>query len=445
MESLLLGLGLSSKDEQSLTESTSLQSQSQPSPSTDSFQITALLDQDQNTPSVAVNSSVVDALLNENASMSSECFETLGHYWHQVSQRLHQYSMGEPVSPQEPEVVLVILTIKDICAELPLFYMPWFLERLRYQHTAETCDRPSWWACVNAVLALSISRRIANGSFREMSVFVWAFFKNAYAVFPDIVRQADDLLASQALLTMAVLMKTSADYRTTALLLSNACRIIHTLGLHIRIPGKSYSVIEKETRNRVFWIAFVLETEISICGIPSTLDRDSTDIDLPTECSPDSCGLVALEEEHRSASIFRLRAELAKIQSRVQKKLYSMKSLKRTGSQLVGSIQELQGELHDWISRVHSEVRPDFDHTLTSSMQEMPIVNLHLMYFNCVSMIHWTAMRGSSWKATTDNAYSVSQYKAAARSIITLLNCIFDLQFSCLWSVLLDSLFLLPT
>lgn len=387
MESLLVDSGLPRKDQQSLIEPTSLQSQSQPSPSTDSFQITPLLDQDQSNPSVAVNSSVVDALLNKNATMSSECFETLGQYWHQVSQRLHQYSMGEPVSPQESEAILVILTIKDICAELPLFYMPWFLERLRCQHTAETCDRPSWWACLNAVVALSISRRIANGSFREMSMIVWAFFKNAYAVFPDIVRQADDLLATQALLTMAMLMKTSADYRTTARLLSNVCSIIHTIGLHTRIRRNIHSVTEEVTHSRVLWIAFILQTEMSICGIPSPLDGESIDIDLPTESSPDSCGLVALEEEHRSANIFRLRAELANIQSRVQKKLYSMKSLKRTGSQLVGSIQDLQGELHDWRSRVHFEVRPEFDHTLTSSMRDVPIVNLHLLYFNCVSMI----------------------------------------------------------
>jgi hypothetical protein len=85
-------------------------------------------------------------------------------------------------------------------------------------------------------------------------------------------------------------------------------------------------------------------------------------------------------------------------------------------------IQELQCELDNWRSRVPLEVRPEFDRTLESSMRDTPLVNLHFMYFHCVSVIHWTALRLiSSWKAAMDTAHSVSQYRAAAKSTISLL------------------------
>ncbi|KAH8691251.1 fungal-specific transcription factor domain-containing protein [Talaromyces proteolyticus] len=422
LESLLQRSGVASPDEGTqrlLRSASAVKSHKAP-----------LLSHDKNAPTISSEA------LSGNASMGPVEFETLGDYWHQVARRLDQYKMGAPVSPQETEAVLLKLTIEDVCAELPLFDIPWFFERLRSQYSAETCRCPSWWACLNALTALAISRRSTNRSLGELSGFVWAFFKNAYAVLPDILNQADDLLAVQSLLAMAIHMRTSGNSRTTALLLSNACRIIHTVGLHTRSRGNGKPFLERETRNRVFWIGFILETEISItCGIPSILEKDNMDIELPTEWPPDSCGLVALGGEQRSINVFRLRVELANVQSRVQEKLYSVKTLKRTGSQLLETIQELQRELLDWRLRVPLEVRPEFDRPLMSFMRDTPLLGLHFMYFNCVSMIYWTAMRGSSGKVAMENRDFASQYAAAARATILLLNCIPGSQISGLWQI----------
>ena len=424
-----------SQDKQSqVLVSTSLPSQSLPSAPTAPSQVVTLLGHKQDASAVTSNFSVFEALLGGNASMPSNIFETVGHYWHQVAERLRTYTLGVPVSLQESETVLLILSIEDVCAELPLFYIPSFLERLRRQHTAERYDHPSWWACINALIALAIWRRMANRSFCKMSVIVWAFFKNAYASFPNVVQHAKDLLAVQALLVMAMFMTTSADIRTTSLLLSTACRAIQTIGLHIMSHQNNLSFLEKDTRNRVFWVAFILETETSISyGTPSMLTEDDLDIDLPAERSPDGCGLITLKGEQRHINIFRLRAELALIQSRVQKKLYSAKSLKQSGSQLLQMIRELQCELENWRSRVPLEVRPEFDRTLESSMRDTPVVNLHFMYFHCISMIHWTALRRSSWNAAMKTTHSVSQYGAAAKATISLLNCLPNPQILGLW------------
>ena len=414
-------------------EPASIQSQNLPSVSAALSEIATLPALGKDAPAAIVDFSVVEALVG-NASMPSKVFEDLGRYWHQVSQRLHTYKQGDPIALQGPETILIMLTMEDICAELPLFHIPSFLERLRRQPTAEACDHPSWLACINALMALVIWRRMANRSFSKMTMFVWAFFKNAYASFPGIVQQADDLLAVQALLVMAMFMNTSADFRTTSLLLSTACRAMQTIGPQTSSRGNnSMSSLENDTCNRVLWTAFILETETSISyGIPSLLAEEDLDIDLPAEMSLDGCGLVALGEQ-RHINIFRLRAELAVIQSRIQKKLYRGKSLKQTGIQLLQIVHELQCELDDWTSKIPSAVRPKFGRTLESSMRDTPLMNLHFMYFHCVSMLHWTALRHSSWQAALDSTHSISQCRAAAKATICLLNCLPNPQILGLW------------
>jgi hypothetical protein len=428
-------LPLTFQDEKDrLVESKSLQSQSLLLDSSTPPQVSTPLGLEPNAPAGIVDSADVEARPGETALIGSNLFQGLGHYWHQVAQRLRSYTLGDPVSLQEPEVALIIMTIGDISAELPLFHIPSFTERIRRQHTVETCNDPSWLACIHALMALIVWRRMANRSFSKMSVFVWSFFRKAYASLPGILQQGNDLAATQALLVMEMFMSTSADFRTTSLLSSAVCRAIQTTCRWTGSAENMISSAEKDTRNRVFWIAFILETETSISyGIPSMLTEDDLDIDLPAETSQDGCGLVALEGEQRHINTFRMRAELAIIQSRVQAKLYGAKSLKQTGSHLLKVISELHCQLDGWRLRIPSEVRPEFGGTLKSSMRDTSLVNLHFMYFNCVSMIHWTALRQCSWQADRDTTRSIAQCRATARSTISLLIYLPSPQILALW------------
>ena len=385
------------------------------------------------------HSSIIDRLLDMDGSGRDNCFETFDLFWQLATQSLSGYTSGHPVSPKAAEAALLILSMKDVCAEFPLFNIPAFFRRLRTQHTAETCNSPSWWASLNSLVALTAARRISRTSFHKVSVIAWAFFNNAYAILPSILQEPVDFQTAQSLLTMAMFTRSSADVRTTMILLSNACRIIQITCLPTRCGTKSEDLATRETIKRVFWVAFILEAEIcSTCGIPLLLAKDHAEFDLPSESSRNGHEIVAPEGDQTSVSIFRHRAELAIIQSRVHKKLYSTKSLTLGASKLLLK-SRLQCELNEWLSKVPSIIRPKPDNVLTQSMEDMTALRLHFVYFNCASMVYWTAHRAGPDQVAVE---SMRQCNAAARSTISLLNCVTDFSTSELWQASRDCLFL---
>lgn len=374
----------------------------------------------------------MDGLVHDN------CFKTFELFWQLVTQSLSSYTSGHPASPKAVEAALLILSIKDVCAEFPLFNIPAFLRRLRSQHTAETCDSLSWWASINSLVALTVARRISSTSFHKVSVVAWAFFDNAYAIFSSILQQPADILTAQSLLAMVMFTRSSADLRTTMILLSNACRIIQITCLPTGHRTKMEDLDTREAANRVFWVAFILEAEIySSCGIPLLLAKDHTEFDVPSESSLNGHEIVAREGEQASVSIFRHRAELAIIQSRVHKKLYSTKSLTPEGSRLLLK-SKLQCELNEWLSKVPSVIRPGLDNIITQPIEDLTVLRLHFVYFNCASMVYWTAYRASPNQVVVESAHSVRQCNAAARGTISLLNCATNSPTSELWQVSRD-------
>jgi hypothetical protein len=46
---------------------------------------------------------------------------------------------------------------------------------------------------VNAAIALSMYAKIINSCFQQLSPSAWAYFKNAYATFPELILYGNDL------------------------------------------------------------------------------------------------------------------------------------------------------------------------------------------------------------------------------------------------------------
>ncbi len=332
--------------------------------------------------------------------------------------------------PKESETWLVQQVAEDIFGEFPLLHMPSLLESLRQERQPSTGRRersPAWDCCFNAVIAIAVPIKTLNSSFVEVGEFAWAFFKNAYALFPELILHGDNLLAVQAILVMAMFARGSADTRLALLLLSTAIRISHTIGLHKRRPSVgscSQDATEAETRSRVFWTAYILDVEMSVnCGLPSIQpDEEDVELDLPFT------GPLDVRESTTGTDVFRARAELAIVQSMVKKRLYSAKALRRTGSQLAEAM-ELETVLLDWRSGIPVQSQPDYDSQIANSVAaDASLMVLHLVYYNCLSIVHWAAIRGGAWEITAGVATaqpellsSVAKCRAAARSTIHLL------------------------
>ena len=170
----------------------------------------------------------------------------------------------------------------------------------------EACSSASRWACVNAAIALSVYIKIANGAFEKLSPFAWAYFKNAYAAFPELMLHGNDAETVKALVLMALFGRSSADARTTSLLLSTALRLSQTLDSSLfRVRhGENRNAAESQNARLTFWAAFVLDAELSLCcGLGSGLGAGDIDIDLPNEEYPHG------GDDTARASIFRRRVD----------------------------------------------------------------------------------------------------------------------------------------
>ncbi|KAK3326679.1 hypothetical protein B0H66DRAFT_167527 [Apodospora peruviana] len=314
--------------------------------------------------------------------------------------------VASPVVPGYAELLLVEHSLQEICKEFPLFDTLEFLGRVRNQGAVtsiQACGGASRWACLNSAIALSVHVKTANGAFEELAPFAWAYFKNAYAVFPELMLQGNDSETVKALVFMALFARNSADARTTSLLLSTALRLSQTL------DSSLFNVVESENARLTLWAAFILDAELSLCcGLASGPGAGDIDIDLPNEEYPHHG-----DDDEACASIFRRRAELALIHSAVRTRLYSRDAFNMPESELLSTIVTLNQALEDWRQTLPPEAQPGH----VGAILEPHCIILHLAFHNLTSMVHWAAQRHSAWG---DVATTRSGLEGQALSLINL-------------------------
>ena len=353
--------------------------------------------------------------------------------------------VASPVRPGNAELSLLEHSLEEICKEFPLFDTRKFLGRLRNQGAAsmEACGSASLWACVNAAIALSVHVKTANGAFEQLSPSAWAYFKNAYATFPELMLHGNDSETVKALVLMALFGRNSADARTTSLLLSTALRLSQTLDssffeFH---HGENRNAVESENARLALWAAFILDAELSLCcGLGSGLDVGDIEIEFSNEEHPHD------GDDEAGARIFRRRIELALIHSAVRTRLYSRDAFNMPESELLSTIATLNRALEDWKQKLPPQAQPGH----VEVTLEPHCVILHLAFHNLTSMIHWAARRHSAWDAPTRRRLeeqsllpihlSKLKVRAAAQHTIRLLRQSPFEQFAHFWYVNLPTL-----
>lgn len=325
---------------------------------------------------------------------------------------------GQHIPVRQAEIFLIENTIQEICDDLPIFDVHSFKQWARDPQTLKQRDRPSQWACLNAVVGLSMLMKTLNRSYRKIAQFPWAYLKNAYSLLPEVMVQCGDIWGVQAVLIMAMFMlRASGDLRTAATFLSIAVRMMQTSGLHLADQGR-----HDETRARVVWSAYILDAEISLsCGLPPLLRDDDIDLRLPHQPLPDT------SSESLSETVFPLRVQLATIQAHIRQQLYSAKAFRLSDGELTRVVAELALALDVWRSGIPVDIRPGEGHQLSDSVQATSVIMQHLVFYNCISMVHWAVHRQLTWGAESatpshpEISASRRRVESAARAVVHLL------------------------
>ncbi|KAH7024772.1 fungal-specific transcription factor domain-containing protein [Microdochium trichocladiopsis] len=308
-------------------------------------------------------------------------------------------------------------------------------------------ENPARFAIVNALLATTIRWRTTNESFDQLSVSSWCYFKNAYAIFPELIIRGNDLSACEALLAMAMFSLGTADSRTTAHLASAAARTLQILGLNKRETYAAHDPAEQERRRRVFWAAHILNTDMMVrFGLPTPFQHTEL-IEYPTNTY-----IVIGDQTKQPFNYVTSMARLSQIQSRIYGRLsqHSLHIHPSIDHQAIAIA--CNHELEEWKSSLPREWQPDLIALPTTKELEAPTALLHLVYFSALIKTNMTLARlksasgsrawppmCSAWMSS-DSSQAIEQSYAkctsAARATIDLLRRMPSQPYMQIWAIL---------
>jgi hypothetical protein len=332
-----------------------------------------------------------------------------------------------PLPPKEEAISMLESFFEAFNPLFPLFHQPTFMHLVERQYTGHSHDGSGWWASLNVALALAyILRKMSNSQHNDDEQKAWSFMKNALGVLSELTVRNTDLQSVQALLGMAHFMQTTSNPQLSLSLSSAAIRVSHSIGLHRENLLLNLSPVESEVRKRVFWVGYILDQDTSLrSGRPAAQDDSDMDMSLPDENPSDGVGDISLSSGTGKCNIFRFYCELALIQSKVHKMLYSVKASAYTSEETRDITAVLNCEMEKWKDRLPQEFRPGHVIKTTKNLLLWHVVMLHFLYHNCVMMANRSrdSLRSTVEPDTTNPRVSSSMVSRinAARSTISLL------------------------
>ncbi|KAK5550753.1 hypothetical protein LTR46_011243 [Exophiala xenobiotica] len=239
-----------------------------------------------------------------------------------------------PFPSREVAVYLVDCYFKTFNAVYPLFSRDTFWELLERQYSE---SHPPQSSSVSALsIVLSICCALATDTVRvnirtvDPSVTAnlvdlsWKYFQSASSIITSLLFAQHDLLMVQTLIGMMFIMQSQIHPEGAFLLIGVAARICTSIGLHRHLQGFELSESDSYQRQRVFWILYVLDKDMSIrIGRPSASDDDDAEIDIVSQQSQGEVSVPVTTGERGRFYPFQSLCSVALVQSRIFRELYA--------------------------------------------------------------------------------------------------------------------------
>ncbi|KAK2678737.1 hypothetical protein RAB80_003918 [Fusarium oxysporum f. sp. vasinfectum] len=276
-----------------------------------------------------------------------------------------------PLPPKQHILHFISSALEDMYEVQSLFSTDDVLKLVNDQYSAGSSNchaNPTRWATLNALIATGIHWKADNKAIEELFPISWAYFKNAFAIFPEIVMNSDGIDSCQAMIAMAFLMRGTADARAFTVLLSAAAHAIHCIGLNLEDLYGSSDLIDIERRRRSFWTIYVLRCNASL-NFDLPAPSDEVIVELPSQ------GLAM--DTSSSTHLLRHMSTLALIQSRISRCFCPGSSLSKSIDKMTQALAELDNDLESWRTGLPTEVQP----TALAQVDNLGIIQLHFAYY----------------------------------------------------------------
>ncbi|GKZ77444.1 hypothetical protein AnigIFM56816_010743 [Aspergillus niger] len=252
----------------------------------------------------------------------------------------------EPLPCKDTTVQLAREYFATFNHAIPLFEEASFMRSVDRQYSWNPDDSASWWISLNIALAISYRERAhASSSASDNWKKSLGHVKNALNAVVDVFLRNTDIAAVQGLLGLALYFQGTPNPQGLFMFAAAAMRLAQSIGLHRE--NASGASPEAEQRRRVYWIAFILDSDISIrVGRPPVQDIEDYDTHLPTENPPDGRGVLTIDGTR--INYFRLLAQLAQIQRLVIRQLYTVTVRQKSSDDVNERIKSCEDALLSW-------------------------------------------------------------------------------------------------
>ncbi|KAH6949360.1 hypothetical protein BKA56DRAFT_463753, partial [Ilyonectria sp. MPI-CAGE-AT-0026] len=245
----------------------------------------------------------------------------------------------------------------------------------------------------------------------------------------------------------------SGQLQSAAALHAIACRIVFSLGGHLRDPirafGSSATRGDRKARQlrMIFWLCYIFDKDIALrSGQPPLISDDFCDLTFPYKykdhysSQPALAEGVSLEFNHCEEPDLCLPGDLSlsRLKERTSRLLYSVQAQRKTDAEILRNIRELDDDLENWRLSIPPNFRPalSIPNGTQILLQDMKLhwsiryVILHLEYYHLMSTIHRAGERYSilATKIGSDDSNqnlgiqsSIALSLEASRSTVTFL------------------------
>ena len=210
-----------------------------------------------------------------------------------------------------------------------------------------------------------------------------------------------DLLGLQVLLGLLILHQGLPlhGFSVPRALIARVIKLTHRLALHRSSANALFDAETAAQRSRIFWIAYVLDREISMRTQDPPLQHDS-DHDVAVPPSTPGRGLVRLTTatgREVSFDFFLARIRLARIQGAVYERLYSVRATKQPADAYRRSTRETLALLSDWQATIPPELQPSQLAGVCPQPAARQLVTLHFAHLSCVLYAHRVGTHEAEW------------------------------------------------
>ncbi|KAI1263925.1 fungal-specific transcription factor domain-containing protein [Xylariaceae sp. FL1019] len=328
----------------------------------------------------------LDGVVRSEAPVLAYPLKSLLH--HGDYQQAPNFALCQRFPSKTAALELVRHAFREFFYYIPLFNEDDFVQLFHQRYSQPTSRDPAWYACLNVVLSIAHlfrAMRMQGPSIENEEAL--KYLNNALEVVSQLAVLRNSILAIQALVGMSIILQGTPNSHVASALIAAAVRLAQAAGLHRNVYDPSFSEAQIEQRRRVFWMAYILDKDISLrTKHPFAQDDDDMDAELPQGIATT---LTSCTGDQQLINVINSRISLAIIQGQIYKKLYSVRASRQSRVEKAIIAQQLKTILSYWRDGVPVDFEDDFEAPLNPPLKPEYhfLFVLRFTYMNCLIMI----------------------------------------------------------